>query len=148
MARICAGMLVTVLLAGCAGHYRLTVPDAVTVPGKAAPVVIRLERQEFGPLYRPLDGAAMRMWIADQPLRAAYTRDKGYASAAVPAPEKPGAYTLTVAHQDRDGGDVGKIGRAFVLAPAARTLVVDWQALGREKDGAWRRRGAGQAGGE
>lgn len=135
MARISAAVLAAILLAGCAGRYRLTVPDAVTAGDKPAAVVVRLERQEFGPLYLPVDDAVMRMWIDDEPLRAAYTRRNGYAAAAVPCPSEPGRHKLTIAHQDRQGGQVGKKGLAYVVRPDARTLVVDWEAVEKARAG-------------
>jgi hypothetical protein len=129
MARIWAVSCLAILLAGCAGRYRLTVPDAVSVPAKPAAVVVRLERQEFGPVYLPVEDAVLRMWVDDEPLRAAYTRRDGYASAAVPCPAEPGRHQLTIAHQDRQGGQVGKKAFAYVVRPEARTLVVDWEAI-------------------
>jgi hypothetical protein len=129
MVRFWAACGMAAFLTGCAGSYRLTIPDAVTAPDKPAPVVVRLERQEFGPLYLPVDDAVMRMWVDDEPLRAAYTRRNGYASAAVPCPPQPGRHRLTVAHQDREGGQVGKKALAYVVRPEARTLVVEWESI-------------------
>jgi hypothetical protein len=134
MAKIHLAFWAMIRLAGCAGRYRLTVPDAVTVPQRPAPVEIRLALQEFGPLYLPVDDAAMRLWIGEEALRAAYTRRNGYASAAVPAPSEPGCYTLTVAHQNREGGQVGKRAAAYVLRPDAPTLVVEWEAIEHASD--------------
>ncbi len=122
-------LTVLTALTGCAGEYRLTVPDTVAAPGGEAPVIARLERSEFWRFHVPIGQAALRFEASPGRQRAAYTDAAGYAALAVPVADEPGEYPLHVRLQDARGDEAYAEGRIFVLQPNRLTLAVSWAAL-------------------
>jgi len=116
-------------LGGCGGEFILSVPDTVTAMGQDAPVVVRLQQQEFWKLTPALKDALLQMWVLPDRKRAAYTGKAGYAATTVPTPEAAGRYTLTVCHQDHRGDEISRTGSVFVLDDRRAVLAVDWEAI-------------------
>jgi hypothetical protein len=114
------------VLAGCGGEHTLTVPDAVTPSGDDAPVVLRLQRNDFFVLDLPVEQAPMRLRVGDGIERGAYTDKLGYAGTTVPVPREPGVYTVQVDHQNSEYGDeVHGTGRVYVWQKDRPIVAVD-----------------------
>lgn len=123
MRRICmAGIVLTVMLAGCGGRYILTAPDQVAPADGQIRTVVRLQRQEFFRLAPSVEDALLRFSATGGPVRAAYTDADGYAAANVPAPAQPGRYALTIEHQDDLGEQFEQSVPLFVW-PVDETIV-------------------------
>jgi len=101
-------------LGGCGGAYTLTAGDHLAVAGQEAPVVVRLQRNDFFVLDLAVKNALMRFRAPDGRQRAAYTDKQGYAATTVPAPPKPGRYVLRVDHTDLEGQEVSAAAALFV----------------------------------
>ena len=134
MVRTILMLVLAVGLGGCGGEFILSVPDTVTTVGQNAPVVVRLQQQEFWRLARPMEDALMQVWALPKQKRAAYTSKQGYASAAVPVAERLGPHTLTVCHQDDRGNEVCRNGTIFVLDDRLAVLAIGWEAIEDEQD--------------
>lgn len=117
------------LVGGCGGYYILSVPDQVAPAGAEAPVVVRLQRNDFLVLAFPAKGAAMRFRLGDGPQRGAYTDDLGYAGVTVKAPDRPGRVELSVDHMDFDGDEIGGKGCLYVWDPGRPIVAVDADCL-------------------
>jgi hypothetical protein len=133
---VLAAGLLAVACGGCGGHYILTAPDHVAAAGEEAPVVVRLQRNDFFVLAPAVRNAAMRLKIGQQPMRAAFTDKLGYAGAAVPAPSEPGRHELSVKHLDKEGDEVRGSGAVWVIDPATVAVAVDLDALPTRGDDA------------
>jgi hypothetical protein len=115
---------------GCSGEYSITAPDVVAPAGGEAPVVVRMQRNDFLVLDVPVEQAPVRLRIGDAQRRFAYTDKFGYAGTAVPAPGQPGRYTLSVFHQDSNEGDeVYGSGLAYVWDSGRPATAVDLDCL-------------------
>ncbi|MFP4054482.1 MAG: hypothetical protein ACLFV7_11540 [Phycisphaerae bacterium] len=126
MTKLWTMLLAVAALAGCGGEYTLTVPDSVTPAGEDAPVVLRLQRNDFLVLDLPVEQAAMRLRAGKGIERGAYTDRHGYAGTTVPVPQEPGVYTLQVDHQDSEYGDeVHGTGRVYVWQKDRPIVAVD-----------------------
>jgi hypothetical protein len=123
--------LVTVAAAvGCSGEYRVTAPDAVAPAGGEAPVVVRMQRNDFFVLYLAVEQVPVRLRVDDVQQRFAYTDKFGYAGTLVPVPDQPGRYPLDIYHQDSDEGDeVYADGRVYVWDPNRPAVAVDLDSL-------------------
>ncbi len=126
--RFCVAPLLAVI-AGCSGEYILIAPDVAALPGKPAPVVVRLQRREFWFHAPPEAGAAITFALPGGPLRCARTDKAGYTSVAVQLPDRPGRYQVQIHHQDRFGDTVSGHAEVFVLSPAEPILAVDMDSL-------------------
>jgi hypothetical protein len=118
-----------IAVAGCSGQYRLTVPDQVAPSGGATRTVVRLQRHEFAGIYFGKYDAALRFRIDEAPLRAAFTDERGYATALVPGPAEPGVYDMQVAYQDREGDEAWAQAPAYVLPAEKPVVAVDLDQL-------------------
>lgn len=128
------GLLVLVLLAaawmgGCGGHYTLTVGDHVGPAAQYAPVVVRLQRNDFFVLDLPVKDAAMRLRVGEELERGAYTDKIGYAATTVPTPAEPGRYPLHADHMDKEGVEVAAQASMYVWDPQRPVVAVDLNAL-------------------
>jgi hypothetical protein len=129
-------LLLWLPVGGCGGHYTLTVPDHVAAVGSEAPMVVRLQRNDFFVLDLPVPDALMRMRIGDGIERAAYTDKLGYAGTTVPAPKLGGRYPLRVDHMDHEGEEISSAARVFVWDPKQEAIAIDADSLpppGREE---------------
>ena len=117
------------LMAGCGGHYILTAPDQIAPAGGDAPVVVRLQRNDFFVLDLAWkdEPITFRIHIGDE--RNAWTDDLGYAGALVPAPEAPGNYAMSIYYKDPDGEEL--IGQApvYVWDSDGPIIAIDVDAL-------------------
>jgi len=127
------GTLLSAMLAlavgGCGGHYIVTIPDQVAPAGGETTTVVRLQRNDFFVLAPAVKEAALRFRVADGPERGAYTDKFGYAAAAVPVPDRPGRYPLTVSHLDIYGDEVVATGEVHVWDPNRPVIAVDMDCL-------------------
>ncbi len=129
MHRAMIAILGAAVLGGCSGNYIMTVPDQVAPAGGDAAAVIRLQRAEIALMALPVEGAAIRFRIAGQLQRGAYTDKLGYAGTTVPAPDKPGKYTLVVEHMDKEGDEINKDVPCYVLDAKRPVIAVDLACL-------------------
>ncbi|HET6429337.1 MAG TPA: hypothetical protein VFJ30_13055 [Phycisphaerae bacterium] len=121
-------------LGGCGGGYILTAPDTTAVAGQAAPVVVRLQRQEFWLHCPPVPDAPMTFRLADGQVWCARSDKRGYAAVALPAPAEPGRHEVKVHLQDNFGDTVAGAMSLYVL-PADRPVVaVDLDCLPADPD--------------
>lgn len=116
-------------LAGCGGQYVVSAPDQVGAAGSEAPVVIRLQRNDFFVLDMAWKEAPIRFHISRGGQRVAYTDDDGYAGTLVPTPVKPGHYAVTIEYQDLDGEEIFAQAPVYVWDPAETVVVVEYEAL-------------------
>jgi hypothetical protein len=116
-------------LAGCGGHYVLSAPDQVAPAGQDAPIVIRLQRNDFFVMDMAWEDAPIRFRINQGPQRAAYTDEEGYAGTLVPAPAEPGRHVLSIDYKDLDGQDVFGQAAVFVFNPSLPMVAVDFESL-------------------
>ena len=123
-------------LAGCSGEYILTAADAVALPGRPVPVVVRLQRREFWFYCPPVRDAAITFRGQDGRLKCARTDKQGYAAVSFPAPKAPGSYTLALHLQDTLGYSASGQVRVFVLPPDRPVILVDADSLPDEGDAA------------
>ncbi len=114
---------------GCGGQYIMTVPDQLARAGGETTTVVRLQRNDFFVLAPPVKEAAMRFRIAGGLERGAYTDKLGYAATTVPAPERPGRYTMTVSHMDDYGDEAVTEGQVYVWDPNRPVIAVDMDCL-------------------
>ena len=121
--------LVLPMVGGCGGYYILSVPDQVAPAGAEAPVVVRLQRNDFLVLAFPAKGAAMRFRLGGGPERGAYTDDLGYAGVTLKAPDQPGRVELSVDHMDFEGDEIGGRGCLYAWAPDRPVVAVDCDCL-------------------
>jgi len=132
MHRRALGLIVAAagLLNGCGGYYILTVPDRVAPAGGEAPVIARLQRNDFFVLALAEPGVPLRFALASgSPERAAYTDETGYAGTVLPAPAKPGRRELVVRLCDRTGETLRGAARLYVWPKDDRIVAVDLDAL-------------------
>ncbi len=122
------------VLSGCGGYYTLTAGDHVAATGEEAPIVVRLQRNDFFVLNLAVKQAAMRFQAADGPQRAAYTDKLGYAGTTVPAPVEPGRYTLRVDHMDFEGEEVAAETALYVWPADVPLLAVEADTLPEDGD--------------
>lgn len=118
-------------LGGCGGYYVLTTGDTVAPAGGEAVAVARLERNEIWMLALPVKTAAIRFSLEDQPDRAAYTDQIGYAGAPIAVPGSPGVYTLRVSHLDSEGEEVAADTPLYAWDPSLPVVAVDLDGLPR-----------------
>jgi hypothetical protein len=116
-------------LVGCSGQYYLTAPDQLAPAGGSATAVVRIQRHEFMGIALAVKNAPLRLWVTDQPLRAAFADKKGYAGAVVPVPDKEGLYSLTVATQDIRGDEFSKDFPTYVWPASQPIVVVDLECV-------------------
>jgi len=114
---------------GCGGNYTVTAPDMIAPAGGEGVAVIRLRRYEVFMIPSPIEGAAIRLQVADGLERGAYTDKLGYAGTTLPVPTEVGLYTLKVAHMDAWGDEVFADTKAYVWDPNAPTVAVDLDSL-------------------
>jgi hypothetical protein len=114
---------------GCGGEYVLSAPDQVAPAGGEAVAVVRLGRSEIWRLVLPVEKAGIEFRVGEGPSRAAFTDDYGYAAAAVPVPEKPGKYRMTIAHKDREGDTAAAEAPVYVWDASRAVLAVDLAAV-------------------
>ncbi len=119
------------LTGGCGGYYTLTACDYVGAIGGEAPVVVRLQRNDFFVLNLPVNEALVRFQVGEGPLRAAYTDKLGYAGTTVSLPSQPGRYRLTVDHGDSEGQEIGTEAGIFAWDPQREVIAVDADCLPR-----------------
>jgi len=117
-------LLLLLAVGGCGGQYALTVGDHVAAAGSDAPVVARLQRNDFFVLDLPASGAWLRFEAEGRPLRAACTDKQGYAGTTLPVGEKPGCYRLRSDYIDIEGQEVSAEARLLVLDPGAPAFAV------------------------
>jgi hypothetical protein len=130
MARIRVCLSLALAVGGCGGHYILTVPDQVAAAGGEAMPVVRLQRNDFFVVSVAVNEAAMRFQVADCKERGAYTDKLGYAGTTVPVPDRPGRYTLTVSHMNKDTGDEYQAkAPVYVWNPDRAVVAVDMDGL-------------------
>jgi len=122
-------LLTAIVLNGCGGHYTLTVGDHVGAVNQDAPVVVRLQRNDFFVLNLAVKDALMRFRVGDGAQRGAYTDKLGYAGTTVLSPSKPGRYPLIVDHGDSEGEEVRGEAMMFVWDPARAVVAVDADSL-------------------
>ena len=118
-------------LAGCGGHYILTVPDQLAPAGTETVTVCRLLRNDFFVADLPVREAAMQFRIGDAKERAAYTDEIGYAAAPVPVPLKLGRYEMEVRHMDDESEVVSVRVPVHVWDPSVPVVAVDLDSLPR-----------------
>ena len=109
---------------GCGGEYVMTAPDVPALPGEDAPVVVRLQRQEFWFYWPPINDAAVT-FRSDGHVRCARTDKHGYAAAGFPAPDEPGVVRVALHHQDSLGYTVSGQVHVFALSPDRPVAAVD-----------------------
>ena len=118
------------LLNGCGGYYILTVPDRVAATAGEAPVIARLQRNDFFVLALAEPGVPLRFALDGRGQeRAAYTDETGYAGAVLPAPEEPGRHDVVVRLCDTTGEEFRGQARLYAWAADARIVAVDLDAL-------------------
>jgi len=122
-------LLTAVVAGGCGGHYTLTAGDHIGPAGEYAPVVVRLQRNDFFVLDLPVKDAAMRLRVDEGLERGAYTDKLGYAGTTVPTPAQPGRYPLHVDHMDIEGDEVATEAAMYVWDAARPAVAVDLGAL-------------------
>ena len=127
--RAIAVVLLAIGLSGCGGHYVLSAPDQVASAGQDAPIVVRLQRNDFFVMDLAWEDAPIRFRINHGPQRAAYTDEEGYAGTLVPAPAQPGRHVLSIDYKDLDGQDIFGQAAVFVFDPAVPMVAVDFDAL-------------------
>ena len=118
-------LLAPAVLGGCGGYYTLTVPDQLAPAGKDAVTVVRLQRNDFIFTPMPVKQAAMRMFVAGYPERAAFTDELGYGGTSVAIPAKPGRYKMTVAHLDKLGEEISATVPLYVWNAERKIVAVD-----------------------
>jgi len=118
------GLMSMVCLAGCGGQYTLSSGDHLAAVGTEAPVVVRLQRNDFFVLNLAVKDALIRFRLADGLERAAYTDKLGYAGTTVQAPGRPGRYTLRLDHTDIEGEQVVAEAPFYVLDPGRQAVAV------------------------
>jgi len=129
-------LVVTAAAVGCGGAYKMTVPDAVARAGEEAPIVVRLQRNDFLILDMAVEEVPIGLQVDDAQQRYAYTDKFGYAGTLVPVPDEPGVYPLELYHQDSDEGDeVYGTGRVYVWDPNRPAVAVDLDCLPLASDG-------------
>ena len=116
-------------LSGCGGHYILSAPDQVASAGQEAPIVVRLQRNDFFVMDMAWEDAPIRFRIDHGPQRAAYTDEEGYAGTLVPAPSQPGRHVLSIDYKDLDGQDIFGQAAVYVFDPALPMVAVDFESL-------------------
>ena len=124
---LCCMMTLTIL--GCSGQYVMTAPDQIAPAGSLAPTVVRLRRHELTFLTLPVKKGPLRFSVADCPLRCAYTDNSGYAVVAVPVPEKPGIYAVTIATQDISGDEYSRDFPVYVWDKDRDIVAVELEAI-------------------
>jgi len=121
-------------VAGCGGGYLLTGPDTCALAGHSAPMVVRLQRQEFWFHWPGVSDAPMTFRRADGEMRSARTDKRGYAAVAIPAPDEPGPVEVKVHLQDNYGDTAAGAVRLYVLPPDRPVVAVDLDSLPTEPD--------------
>ncbi len=129
LARALTAALLALMCTGCGGYYVLTTPDQVAPLGQDAPVVIRLQLNEFYFMRTPAKNRPMRFRIRGGAERIAHTDDQGYAGAVVPVPDKPGRYLMTVDLTDSEGEELGGLANVYVWDATRPVVVVDADSL-------------------
>lgn len=114
---------------GCGGNYTVTAPDLIAPAGGEGVAVVRLRRYEVLMIPAPVQDAAVRLQVADEIERGAYTDKLGYAGTTVPVPAEPGLYTLKISHMDAWGDEVFANAKAYVWDANAPTVAVDLDSL-------------------
>jgi len=122
-------LLTVAVLGGCGGQFILSAPDQVGPTGGFAATVVRIQRTELAFLPLAVSDAALRMQIADSPMRASHSDKHGYAGAHVPAPTRAGTYALRIDHQNTDGEETSATVPAYVWDPNVRIVAVDISSL-------------------
>jgi hypothetical protein len=100
---------------GCGGQYTLTVGDHVGAAGGEAPVVARLQRNDFFVLNLASPDVLLRFHLDDEGPRAAYTDKRGYAGTTLVVPAQAGCRPLRVDLLDVEGREVTVEGRLYAL---------------------------------
>jgi len=130
MRKCCVFFLFVPALGGCGGHYILTATDTLAPAGGEAPVVCRLQRNDFFVLALTVDKALVRYSINGGPMRGVYTDDLGYAGTTVPVPDEPGRYRLLIEHTDSETGDEAAVEKPLYVWDASKPAVaVDLDCL-------------------
>ena len=127
--RRAALVVLAALTGGCSGEFILTAPDAMGLPEKTAPVVVRLQRREFWFHAPPVRDAAILLRQAGRELKAARTDKAGYAAVGIELPDRPGTYQLQLHHQDARGDTVTGAVAVYVLSADAPIALVDLDSL-------------------
>ncbi|MHC4561351.1 MAG: hypothetical protein ACYS8X_01105 [Planctomycetota bacterium] len=126
---LCLLTLTVLATGGCGGYYILSAPDQVAPAGKDAPVVVRMQRNDFFVLDLAWKEAFLRFSIDNGPERIAVTGPDGYAGTMVPTPPAPGHYVMTIDYQDPDGEEVGGLAPVYSWEPQQRVVAVDLDGL-------------------
>lgn len=129
MRTICTLMILCLALGGCGGYYTLTAGDHVAAAGSEAPVVARLQRNDFFVVEMPVKEALIRFRLEDGLERGAYTDKLGYAGTVILAETGPGRYTLRVDHGDSEGEEIGSQVPLFVWQAGRPVIAVEADSL-------------------
>lgn len=117
-------LLLLLAVGGCGGQYTLSLSDHVAAAGRDAPVVARLQRNDFFVLNLGISDAWLSFSSDGGSPRAACTDKLGYAGTALPANGKPGRYPLRVDYLDDLGEEVFTKAELFVFDPAGPVVAV------------------------
>ena len=129
LAKALTTALLALMCTGCGGYYILTTPDQVAPLGEDAPVVVRVQLNDFLFLRTPAKDLPMRFRIRRGAERVARTDDLGYAGTLVPAPDSPGRYLMTVDLTDTEGEELSGLASVYVWDPAKPVVVVEVDCL-------------------
>jgi len=122
-------LLLALTCTGCGGYYVLTTPDQVAPLGEDAPVVIRLQLNDFLFIRTPAKDKPMRFAVRGGAERVAHTNEQGYAGTIVPVPDRPGRYLMSVDLTDTEGEELAGLANVYVWDAARPVVVVDSDAL-------------------
>ena len=123
--------LAVLMLGGCSGEYILTAPDVAALPGRDAPVVVRLQRREVWRYAPPQGSAAITFRLGEGTPKCARTDKDGYTATSIKTPSEPGRYEITLYHQDINGDEVTSHAAIYVFDPDKPVAVVDADSLPR-----------------
>ena len=129
LSRVLLVLLPALMCTGCGGYYVLTTPDQVAPLGEGAPVVIRLQLNDFLFMRTPARDKPMRFAVRGGAERIAHTDKQGYAGTLVPVPNRPGRYLMSVDLTDTEGEEVAGLVNVYVWDAARPVVVVDTNAL-------------------
>ena len=121
--------MAAVCLSGCGGYYVLTAPDHVSPVGSEAPVVVRLQRNDFFVVDMAWKEAPVRFRVHDEGPRFAFTDDEGYAATLVPAPKEPGQYMLSIYYKDREGREMSGQSPVYIWPVDQQIVLVDYDSI-------------------
>jgi hypothetical protein len=116
-------------LGGCEGQYTFTIPEQVAPAGDVAIVVAKLQKSEFANISPPAKNICMRFKVADGPLSAAYTDNRGYAAANVSVPAVAGRYHVVAEIMDKDGREASAFSPVYVLEVHPAAVAIDLECL-------------------